>query len=199
MSDKYIGKVINNYEVLALGGKTDDGHQLYLVRCVRCGYERLARIATIKQRENIKCIHPQKRFDNSRIRVIYKNMLIRCYNEIDKSYRFYGGKGIAICDEWLSDPHSFELWAMENGYKDDLTIDRIDSNKDYSPDNCRWVTLSENTKWKSTTNHIEVNGIIDSGRGWSKRLGYGVNYVNNMIKQIGLTSTQSWIKEHLAV
>lgn len=79
----------------------------------------------------------------------YRNMIKRCYDQNHKYYKDYGGRGITICDEWLNDKKSFFKWAMNNGYQDDLTIDRIDNDKGYSPDNCRWVdqsTQNENTR-----------------------------------------------------
>lgn len=76
----------------------------------------------------------------------FKEMKRRCYNPKNQAYKYYGAKGITICDEWLKDRKSFNLWAIENGYKDGLTIDRIDPDKGYSPDNCQWVTFSENIK-----------------------------------------------------
>jgi hypothetical protein len=67
----------------------------------------------------------------------------RCYSERHASYHNYGAKGIKMCEEW-QDFKTFYNWAMENGYQDDLTIDRHDSTKDYSPENCQWITLAEN-------------------------------------------------------
>lgn len=82
----------------------------------------------------------------TRLYRIWSNMKTRCGNRHSDNYKFYGGKGIKICKEWLHNFKSFYEWAMENGYKDGLTIDRIDSNCDYSPKNCQWVTQSENAK-----------------------------------------------------
>lgn len=80
----------------------------------------------------------------TRLYRIWANIKTRCNNPNAPNYKFYGGKGIAICDEWGGDFQTFYEWAMDNGYKDDLTIDRINSDLDYSPENCRWITQSEN-------------------------------------------------------
>ena len=71
----------------------------------------------------------------------------RCYNINNPKYYLYGGKNITICDEWLNDYNTFKKWALENGYKPNskLSIDRIDSSKDYCPENCRWISISENS------------------------------------------------------
>jgi hypothetical protein len=70
-------------------------------------------------------------------------MKVRCSNPKAHGYEHYGGRGICVCDEWLHDFKAFYDWAMDNGYRDDLSIDRIDSNGNYCPENCRWVTMKE--------------------------------------------------------
>jgi hypothetical protein len=82
--------------------------------------------------------------NQSRIYKIWINMRYRCNTQTAKAYRNYGGRGIKVCKEW-SDFNVFLEWAESNGYNDNLTIDRIDNNKDYCPSNCQWITKSENT------------------------------------------------------
>lgn len=80
---------------------------------------------------------------HTRLYRIWHDMKNRCYREKDISYKHYGAKGVTICDEWLNDFGEFQKWALNNGYSQDLTLDRIDPSGSYEPSNCRWATWHE--------------------------------------------------------
>lgn len=94
----------------------------------------------------------------------------RCYTKTDRAYKDYGGRGITICDEWLGEKgfENFYKWSMANGYTDDLSIDRIDNNKGYSPDNCRWADEKTQCRNRRTNHLITFNGETKSMAEWSE-------------------------------
>jgi hypothetical protein len=83
---------------------------------------------------------------------VWKGIRKRCYSPKCAWYKWYGGKGVLMCDEWYKDYTKFREWAIESGYEQGLTIDRIDNNGNYEPTNCQWITQSENSK-KMQQNH----------------------------------------------
>lgn len=98
------------------------------------------------------------RTENLRLHKIWCAMKVRCYTPTDRHYPDYGGRGIQVCDEWKFSFASFLLWAMTNGYKEDLTIDRIDVNGNYEPSNCRWITNREQQFNKRNTKYYTIYG-----------------------------------------
>ena len=100
---------------------------------------------------------------NSKLYHIYHGILQRCYNKNNPSYIKYGAIGIDVCEEWRKSYDNFKKWADSNGYSDGLTIDRIDSGIGYYPDNCRWITLSENSARANIgrhKNHTKLKSIF---------------------------------------
>lgn len=107
----------------------------------------------------------------TRVYRIWLNMKNRCNNTKTWAYRFYGGRGIKVCQEWNDDPNSFYRWAMDNGYSDELTLDRIDVNLGYCPKNCRWVNRKVQGVNKKSTKWITWRGETHTLTDWSSILG----------------------------
>ena len=103
---------------------------------------------------------------NNRIYRIYWGMRTRCYNAKDHNYPRYGGRGITICEEWLNDSETFKDWSLANGYRDDLSIDRIDNDGNYEPSNCRWATFEQQQENKTNpgSHHKPVRQITTDGK-----------------------------------
>ena len=91
----------------------------------------------------------------SKIYKVWAGMKDRCYNTHSFGFKYYGGRGISVCDEWLNDFKSFYDWSMANGYTEGLTIDRINTNGNYEPNNCRWITRQEQAFNTRTTKHVK--------------------------------------------
>ena len=129
-----------------------NGYHLRSGRSTSCG----CYSAEIKRNNFPRTTHGLKK-DNPRLYRIWQCMLNRCRRKKDKYYQRYGGRGILVCEEWHQFPPFFE-WAMANGYKDNLTIDRIDVNGNYEPSNCQWLTAEENSK-KAIKDRMEKHEI----------------------------------------
>ena len=105
--------------------------------------------------------HGEGHGNYTRLYSIWCGMRQRCNRPTHHAYDLYGGKGVKVCDEW-NDYAVFKEWAMANGYADDLSIDRIDPDKGYEPENCRWITPSENTA-RANKNHTTRKVIRGEG------------------------------------
>lgn len=113
---------------------------------------------------------------NSRLYAIWSSMKLRCLNRNCKEYRLYGGRGISICEEWLNDFYAFYTWAFQTGYEEDAprgqcTIDRIDVDGDYCPENCRWVTQIEQCNNRQKNRYVEVAGQCKTIAEWARVTG----------------------------
>lgn len=120
---------------------------------------------------------------HSRLSEIFRSMKKRCYNIKSIQYEYYGGRGIKLCDEWNDRTIirisgigytkgflAFKKWALENGYQDNLSIDRIDVNKNYEPSNCRWVTKQSQANNRRNNKYITYKGKTQSLADWCREL-----------------------------
>lgn len=106
----------------------------------------------------------------TRLYSIWNNMKERCYGVNCKDYPDYGGRGIQVCDEWKQNYSIFKEWALQNGYNDMLSIDRINVDGNYEPSNCRWATSSMQANNKRTSRVIQFRGETHTLSEWSKIL-----------------------------
>lgn len=122
--------------------------------------------ATSKRKSTHKMTH-------TRIYNIWKAMRHRCEKTYSASFERYGGRGISVCEEWRNDFQAFFKWAMANGYTDGMSIDRIDNNGNYCPDNCRWVDMVTQANNKRNNHLLTYNGKTQTVAAWSKEIGIG--------------------------
>lgn len=102
---------------------------------------------------------------------IYQSMKKRCYNKKNHNYIHYGARGIGMCDKWKNSYIEFKKWALSNGYSEELSIDRIDVNKGYCPENCRWATNKQQQNNKTNNKYITFNGITHTQQEWAEITG----------------------------
>lgn len=155
--------------------KFSNGKYFVKVRCV-CGTEKFVNKYNYNNGviKTCGCLKGQYAKDNQfiknyRIYHIYNGMKSRCENPKNHAYHWYGARNIKVSNEW-SDFQSFQTWALNNGYADNLSIDRIDTNKSYSPDNCRWVDMKVQNNNRRNNKRIEYKGEVKTLSEWCDTL-----------------------------
>lgn len=173
----------------------------YLCRC-ECGVEKVIAWKHIKS-GNIKscgCYRNDKKSEiykqvseklsvrntihgmtGTRLYRIWGNMMSRCSDRNNPAWENYGGRGITVCDEW-HDSDSFFNWAFSNGYNDKLTLDRIDNEREYSPNNCRWADRTQQANNKRSNVMITYNGQTLTMAEWAKVLGINYKVLHNRFR-----------------
>lgn len=119
----------------------------------------------------------------TRLYGIWKDIHRRCYNPKKQDYKNYGGRGIQVCEEWKNSFIAFREWALQNGYTEELTIERNDVNGNYEPSNCRWATKIEQANNRRDNKIIEFNGERHSIAQWSKITGIQENTIRGRYKR----------------
>lgn len=159
------------------------GKTKYRCRC-DCGKEKVFFRWQLTSGKTLSCGCLYKHgFVGSRIYNIWGNMKQRCSNPKNTAYSYYGGRGIKVCEEWKSNPRPFIKWALENGYSDDLTLDRIDTNGDYSPENCRWETMKEQVSNRRCGKFLTFGGETHNYADWARLLNIPPNTICERAKK----------------
>lgn len=174
-----VGKKFGNLTVVRMLTKNNHGEMEWLCKC-DCGTDHVSTTNRLTSGKTTCCkecanrkISASNHKNGTEPIVLYRcyaNMKTRCYNKNYFLYHRYGGRGISVCDEWRNDFATFRSWAFENGWNENLTLDRIDNDRDYSPTNCRWITLTEQANNRSTNRFLEYNGEKDTMANWARRL-----------------------------
>ena len=123
---------------------------------------------------------------NTKLFYIWGGIKARCYNKNNKQYKYYGARGIIVCDEWTNDFVSFYNWAMANGYKEHLSIDRIDFNGNYEPTNCRWTTNKEQQRNKSNNRFITYKNETKILTDWCNELNISIATMSARLKKLSI-------------
>lgn len=167
-SMEWVGKKFNKLTVIEpirYVDKRGKKHWFWLVEC-ECGKRKIMRPRDIIVESSVSCgcygktkSPPNKTHNESHTRLhnIWLEMRRRCQKEYDPSYKRYGGRGITVCEAW-ENYEIFAKWARENGYAENLSIERKDVNKGYCPENCMWIPFSKQARNRTTTYWVEYQG-----------------------------------------
>lgn len=132
----------------------------------------------------------------TRLYTVWNNMRSRCNNPKNREYHRYGERGIKVCNEWLNDFRAFYDWAMMNGYdgaapRGQCTLDRIDNDGNYCPENCRWTTARVQANNTRRTRFIELDGERYSVTEWARRLGMNQSTLNMRLNKYGWSAEKA--------
>lgn len=175
----FLGKKVGKITIVEYLGKIKkekgDNHRFWLGKC-ECGkniYLRQTDILKETRKSCPKCNRSSYKhgMTNTRLFHIWQNMRGRCYCKTNYDYKDYGNRGIKICDEWEYEFLNFYNWAINNGYSDELTLDRIDNEKDYCPENCRWSTAKFQSNHKTNNVYYTFKRKTQTSKQWCDEYG----------------------------
>jgi hypothetical protein len=124
----------------------------------------------------------------------WQNIKSRCYNPNCKDYKYYGERGIRVCEEWEKDFVEFLYWALKHGWEKGLTIERKDFNKGYSPNNCIWIPMKEQSKNRRSVNNITYKGETHNIAEWSRITGIARKTLELRLKSPNFTIDEAFEK-----
>lgn len=189
------GKRFGRLTVLKRAGYHETGHTA-LWECVcECGNSITVRGTNLRTGATKSCgcysherlveLHTTHGERDTRLYSIWVSMRQRCEKEYSPSYSDYGARGITVCKEWKESYETFRDWAVDNGYTDELTIDRIDNDKGYCPENCRWATAKQQARNRRSNRPITFNGETHLVTDWEDILGFSRGRIMQRIDRLG--------------
>ena len=146
---------INGFKIIKYTDEFKRNNRLVIAECKLCFNSYKTQIRYLRKANSCGCAWKTPGVPR-RLQHTYAQMKTRCENSNHPAFQLYGAVGITICDEW-QDSKKFYEWALSNGYKSNLSIDRIDNYKGYSPDNCRWATLAEQQRNRKISRFKEAD------------------------------------------
>lgn len=182
------GKKFGRWTVISRDERPNKRRVYWICRC-DCGTEKSVIGDSLRSgvSNSCGCYHKDQlsnhRLSNTRLYGKFQNMKDRCYNEKSQSYKNYGDRGIRICDEWLNDFQAFHDWAIANGYRKGLSIDRIDNMGNYEPSNCQWTDVKTQSNNRRSNRLITLNGDAKTLTEWCEDLGVNRALVANRIRK----------------
>lgn len=132
-------------------------------------------------RNKSRCLYPDD--INTRLYRIWRAMIARTIYPSQDAYKNYGGRGIKVCNEWRHDFYKFKNWALSNGYRDDLTIDRMSCDGDYEPSNCRWSSRKEQNNNQRRTIRLTYEGVTKNLTEWAELMGVNYNTLHHRYRR----------------
>lgn len=141
--------------------------------------------------ESASKLHKSHGMSNTRLFYIWQSMRHRCTIKNDRAYKNYGGRGIKVCEEWTSDFMNFYNWAINNGYTETLTIDRIDSNGNYEPSNCRWVDMKVQGNNRRGVHIVEYHNTRDTLSNMCRKLNISVKVIRSRMERNSISFEQA--------
>ena len=172
----------------------------WICRCRLCDTEKPISSSSLIRGDSTKCrkcatrLSHTMEYSHDPVKIIFKGMKQRCYNPNTHSYKNYGARGITICDEWLNNPNSFYMWAYDNGYSQGLSIERIDVSMGYYPENCKFISKSDQSKNKTNTIMITIDGETKCLADWAKLYNINYNTVRMRIKNYHMNPIEALTK-----
>ena len=194
-----VGKKINRLTIVGVAGRSESRHIMLECRC-DCGNTVFTRGVSLLSGRTRSCgciraeqaakLNRRHGGGGTRLYRIWTNMRDRCNNANTPAYSDYGGRGICISDEWNDFEH-FRAWALAHGYGDTLTIDRIDVNGNYCPENCRWVTQMDQCNNKRSNRLLTHNGETLTIAEWARRLNVNYFSLHDRITRLGWSAEKA--------